>query len=159
MTWTLHLPFDLKSKNRAEFAQGKRAVAGMYKRLRNAQTATLLMVAQSAGIPLARFVGQYNGDPKTEAARVPFRRVTIVRLWGKGCRAYDDDGFIAGCASLRDACQRERHHRGKYMPGAGIVWDDSAKWSEWRYEQRKSEDGKPGALLIVEDVTEAKEQG
>lgn len=156
--WTLHLPIDLQSKNRAEFAQGRRAIAGIYAAQRNRYAAALFLAARTAKVaPLARFCSDPFRSSPPETAAVPFRRVTVVRLMGARQRAFDDDGFIAGAACLRDACQRERYGRGgRYIPGAGLVWDDSAKWSEWSYAQRKSDDGKPGVLLIVSDASEEK---
>ena len=148
--WEFTLPIDLKSKNRAELNRGPRAAAGIYKTLRNRHAWMLWTAAQEAGIePLARFVGEYHGKPDIDTTPVPFRRVRIVRLMGKGQRPFDDDGFIAGCAALRDAMQRERHHRGKYIRGAGIVWDDSARWAAFEYEQRKSPDGRPGVMIVI----------
>jgi hypothetical protein len=153
MMWTLHLPIDLKSKNRSELNRGARAMAGIYASQRNRYALALWNAATVAGItPLARFIGTYTGKPNMETTPVPFRAVTVVRLMGERQRPFDDDGFIAGCAAFRDACQRERHHRGRYVRGAGLVWDDSAKWSSWHYEQRKSDDGKPGVEVRVEEV-------
>jgi len=149
MTWTLHLPIDLKSKNGAELAKGARARAGIYAAARNRYARALRFVAAKVGVaPLALFpAGAMESTP------VPFRRVTIARLMGKRQRPFDDDGLIAGAACFRDAMQRDRFGKnGRYIPGAGLVWDDSAKWSEWRYLQRKSDDGRPGVLVVVEDV-------
>ena len=151
--WELHPPIDLKSKNRSELNRGGRARFGMYARERDGYARTLRTVALQARVaPLALFAPGHVIASPPAAAPVPFRRVTVVRLMGTRQRAFDDDGFIGGAAAFRDACQRERYHRGRYVPGAGLVWDDSATWSEWHYEQRKSDDGRPGVLVVVEDV-------
>lgn len=150
MTWTLHLPIDLPSANRhggAATNARHAANAAMYRRQRSQYVTALIVAATNAGIPRL---------PITDA--VGRRRVTIVRLWGKGCRAWDSDNLVAACKGLRDAMQASREQwRGNTLvrvtPGAGLVRDDSAKWSEWHYEQRKSDDGRPGVLLIVEEVT------
>ena len=148
--WELFLPVDLSSKNRAELARGGRARFGAYKRIRDKYAWTVKAICRQRHPDMERAM-LYPFSGATDAVSVPFRRVTIVRLMGKRQRPFDDDGLVSGAAVLRDACQRERYHAGRFILGAGIVWDDSAKWSEWKYEQRKSDDGKPGVLMIVEE--------
>jgi hypothetical protein len=142
--WTLHLPIDLPSANRhggAATNARHAANAAMYRRQRDGYVSALSMLARYTGVPV-------NVER--------FRSVTITRLWGKGCRAWDDDNMVAACKGLRDAMQRSRTTTRKgaqrRIPGAGLVWDDSAKWSSWHYEQRKSDDGKPGVEVRVEEV-------
>lgn len=155
MTWTLHLPIDLPSANRnggAATNARHAANAAMYRRQRAQYVSALAAAMREAGIGSVNLL--------IDAFDCPRRRVTVVRLWGKGCRAWDDDNLVAACKGLRDACQRARTVTRMgipvIVPGAGLVWDDSAKWSEWSYAQRKSDDGKPGVLLIVSDASEEK---
>ena len=143
MTWTLHLPIDLPSANRhggAATNARHAANAAMYRRQREGYVSALSMLAHAECIPT-----------QTEV----FRRVTITRLWGKGCRAWDDDNMVAACKGLRDAMQRARTttRRGvpRRIPGAGLVWDDSAKWAAFEYAQEKAPDGKPGVRVTISE--------
>jgi hypothetical protein len=154
MMWTLHLPIDLPSANRhggAATNARHAATAAMYRRQRTAYAIALTAAARAAGL---RSMNGWRDVADMGGAR--FRSVTIVRLWGKGCRAWDDDNMVAACKGLRDAmqCSRVARRQGALynIAGAGLVWDDSAKWSSWHYEQRKSDDGKPGVEVRVEEV-------
>lgn len=164
MTWTLHLPIDLPSANRhggASTNARHAANAAQYRRQRQSYVNALVSMSAQVGMPCYRrvFYSRAGEAGIIEAERPPVRAIRIVRLWGKGCRAWDDDNMVAACKGIRDACQVARYRYvargGHVIPGAGLVWDDSAKWSAWTYEQRKSEDGQPGVLLIVEDVPDA----
>ncbi len=152
--WTFTLPIDLPSANRhggAATNARHRGQAAMYRRQRDHYVQALTVMARQVGIP--------NVRRAIEPA--PFRRVEIVRLWGKGCRAWDDDNMVAACKGLRDAMQREREVATKgsrtlsIKPGAGLVWDDSARWSAWTYGQERSEDGKPGVRVTVTEAGHA----
>lgn len=146
MTWTLHLPIDLPSANRHGGAatNARHAATGaQYRRQRESYALALRYAAHAAGI-----------SPPTTP-----RTVTIVRLWAKGCRAWDDDNMVAACKGLRDAMQSSRVRGGKTILGAGIVVDDSAKWSAWRYAQRKSPDGRPGVEVTVEEINPSAPDG
>lgn len=37
------------------------------------------------------------------------------------------------------------------MKGAGLVWDDSARWSAFEYAQERSTDGRPGVRVTIID--------
>lgn len=162
MTWTVHLPFDLKSKNRS--AQSSIAEGRIYKARRDSFALALRVAADAAGVPRYRPAVPIGGNDAARAAwSWPVRAITIVRLMGKGQREFDS---LAGgdAEALRDACQRARltrvvtkthgvkRDRVVLVPGAGIVWDDSAKWSRWEYRQERAPDGKPGVRLEIEDV-------
>ena len=125
MTWTFILPIDLPSAN-AHVVNGRHAAtAAIYRTQRNKWAWWAEVAARGQGVPL------------TSAAAGVRRRVTITRLLGARQRDYDDDNLIAACKALRDAMQCPRVSRGKTIPGAAIVVDDSAKWSEWHYRQER----------------------
>ena len=148
MTWVLHLPIDLPSANRhggAATNARHAANAAMYRRQRTTWVTMLRLEARRVGL----------ATPRLEL--VPWRAVTITRLWAKGCRAWDDDNMVAACKGLRDAMQYERivRRKGKLprlIAGAGIVRDDSRQWSAWTYLQRKADDGQAGVELVVCDA-------
>ncbi len=159
MTWTFTLPFDLKSKNRT--AQSSAAQGRIYKARRDEFAHALKVYADAAGIPRYREVVPIGGNDAARAAWPwPFRTITITRLMGKGQRPFDS--LAGGCAeALRDACQRAymkrnvttvrgvKRDRVALIAGAGLVWDDSAKWSAWHYAQEKAPDGKPGVRVTI----------
>jgi hypothetical protein len=149
MTWTLHLPVDLPSANRhggASTNARHAANAAMYRRQRDGYVSALMAAMRAAGVPN---MNAWRDVADIGGAKV--RRVTIVRLWGKGCRAWDDDNMVAACKGLRDAMQCSRTGRARTIPGAGLVWDDSAKWSRWEYRQEKAADGRPGVRIEISD--------
>jgi hypothetical protein len=142
--WVLHLPIDLPSANRhggAATNARHAANAAQYRRQRASYVTALSMLAHYAGVPVG-----------VEA----FRHITIVRLWGKGCRAWDDDNMVAAAKGIRDAMQRSRTVTRKgvtrVIPGAGLIVDDSAKWARFEYAQEKAPDGKPGVRVVVREV-------
>ena len=153
--WRFVLPIDLPSKN------GIPRHVHARKDMRNRWAHMLGMAARQAGIPLATRLPHLRGEGP--APSVPFRAVTITRLMGKGQRRYDDhDGLEGGAVMLRDAMQatRYRWRRGVPMPigvvpGAGIVWDDSAKWSAWTYAQERAADGVAAVRIEVSETTTA----
>lgn len=163
MTWHIHLPFDLKSKNRS--AQSSVAEGRIYKARRDEFAMALKAVAEMAGIPRYREAVPIGGNDQARAAwSWPFRSITIVRLMGKGQRAFDRDGLSGGCAAaLRDACQRERmarvvttirgvkRDRIVIVGGAGLVWDDSDRHARFEYAQEKAPDGRPGVRLEISE--------
>lgn len=146
MTWHLHVPVKLLSAN-DRLCNGRDPTSrAIYKRTRDSWAAAIRATAQIAGVPLF--------DADEDAAR--FRHVHLVRLWGKGCRAFEEDDFIGGAKGFRDACQRpivtpRKGSIPRLTPGAGLVWDDSPRWSIWSYGQERAPDGKPGVLLTVTD--------
>jgi hypothetical protein len=148
--WILVVPVNLPSANDRLVNGRDRVSRAVYQRTRNGWAYAIKAIAMIAGVPLFR-------DDESEA-RV--RHITITRLWGKGCRAFDDDDLTGGAKGFRDACQRPmvKPRKGKVptlVPGAGLVWDDSARWSSWSYGQRKSDDGRPGVEVIVRTPDEA----
>lgn len=144
--WSLLVPVKLPSAN-DRLCNGRDATSrAIYKRTRDGWAAAIRGVALVAGVPLFR-------DDDGEAR---FRHVTLVRLWGKGCRAFEEDDFVGGAKGFRDACQRARVTPGRrgvprLVPGAGLVWDDSPRWSRWSYGQERSPDGQPGVLVVVSE--------
>jgi hypothetical protein len=167
--WTMRLPIDLPSANRhggAATNARHAANAAQYRRQRATYVTELIAAASQVGLSryphtiypnVAAMCPSGHVAEQAEAmALLGVRHVTLTRLWGKGCRAWDSDNLVAACKGLRDAMQvaRFRHVKrgGHVIPGAGLVWDDSAKWSAWHYEQRKSDDGKPGVEVRVEEV-------
>lgn len=159
MNWTFTLPIDLPSKNGVPSNRHARA------RLRNGWAHRLENAAREVGIPLASKQPAPRGvDPV--CVRVPRRHVTIIRMMAAKQRPYDTgDGLQGGASLFRDAMQvtRYRWRKGVAMPigvvpGAGIVWDDSAAWSEWAYEQRRAPDGKAFVVVEVRDVGEEQER-
>ena len=140
--WRFVLPIALTSAN-DHVVNGRHAVAAaMYRKRRDQWAWALTVAARSAGVP------------RIEQA-VTFRRVTITRLWGKGQRAWDDDNLVAACKALRDAMQAPRVVRGRHIPGASIVVDDSAKWSAWTYAQERAADGVAAVRIEVNETTTA----
>lgn len=150
MKWTLHLPIDLPSAN-AHIVNGRdRRVGAIYAKLRNGWAAALKMEALAQGVPLATSRAIWEGGLRLEPVTVVgFRTVEIVRLMSAKQREMDDDGLSGGAKGFRDAMQAERVHRGKLVPGAGIVRDDSKRWSRWIYAQERATDGRPGVRVTI----------
>lgn len=175
--WSFTLPIDLSSANMRIVNGRHAATAAMYRRRRDTWVSWMCLAARHAGLPFVGDAGRtvglmyvVLGDGDVAKWR---RRVTIVRLMGRGQRAFDDDNIAAACKGLRDAMQRPRTY-GKRMKfggrtsglvvqvpiaGAGIVWDDSCRWSEWRYAQERAADGRPGVRVTVEDIEHRPEPG
>lgn len=153
--WVLAVPIDLPSKN------GIPRHVHARKDLRNRWASMLSAAARQVGIPLATRAPHLRGEGP--APSVPFRAVTITRLMGNGQRRYDDhDGMEGGAVMLRDAMQATRYRWRKgvampigVVPGAGIVWDDSAKWSAWTYAQERASDGVARVRIEVSETTTA----
>lgn len=144
MTWSFVLPIDLPSAN-AHVVNGRHAVsAAIYRAQRDKWAWWSGVAARGQGVPLLK-IGPGFASPVR-------RRVTITRLLRVRQRDYDDDNLVAACKALRDAMQHPRNVRGKYIPGAAIVIDDSAKWSEWRYAQERAPDGRPAVRVEIEDI-------
>lgn len=76
-----------------------------------------------------------NGVP---TANCP-RRVTITRLYGKGRRPYDRVNFAGGCKPLLDT-----------LVNLGLLYDDSALWTEDHYLQVRSPDGVDRVHILIE---------
>jgi hypothetical protein len=150
--WSFELPIDMPSKNGIPRHPHAR------KDLRNRWAAMLRVAARGSGMPLGERGPHLRGVGPPP--NVPRRAVVIVRLMGKGQRAYDQhDGLEGGAVMLRDAMQvtRYRWRKGVAMPvglvpGAGIVWDDSAAWSSWTYAQERAPDGVARTRIEVTDI-------
>lgn len=160
MTWSITLPIDLPSANERIVNGRHRGTAAIYRRSRNGYAATLKMEAYRLGIPSCNRPTPILDKMMTLVGRppppAPFRHVHLVRLLGKGQRKWDSDNLPAAFKGFRDAMQRERvvERKGKVptlVPGAGIVWDDSDRWSAFTYAQIKSDDGRPGVRSIITD--------
>lgn len=166
-SWSFTLPIDLSSANLRIVNGRHAATAAMYRKRRDTWVSWMIMEARHVGLPFVGDAGRGDiglmyvvlGDGHVAQWR---RRVTITRLMGKRQRAWDDDNLIAACKALRDGMQMPRPPKGRqkrYRQGAAIVYDDSAKWSEWRYAQERSADGKPGVRIDVEDIEPASAPG
>jgi hypothetical protein len=156
MTWTLRLAIDLPSAN-AHVVNGKHAATrARYREARDSYAAMLKQEARRLGIPTCN-----PAALDSKPLPLPPRHVELVRLIGKGGRAWDSDNLPAACKALRDAFQAERLvkvtktiggtklARLVLVPGAGLVVDDSARHSTWSYRQERSHDGKPGVLVTI----------
>ncbi len=152
MTWTFTLPIDLSSAN-LRIVNGKdRVAAAKYRRARDGAAGMCYWRAKQSGMPM---IERDHGT-----VGLGRRRVTITRLIGARQRAFDDDGMVATCKGLRDAMQRPRTYGKRIgehvvqvpIAGAGIVWDDSAKWSTWVYRQERAVDGRAGVRIEVSDI-------
>jgi Holliday junction resolvase RusA-like endonuclease len=80
---------------------------------------------------------KYTDVPQAEMKR----RVTVTRLWGKGCRAFDVDNLAWGFKPLFDE-----------LKSRGLIVEDSPKWVDRIYRQAKSEDGRPKVLVRIEEL-------
>lgn len=67
------------------------------------------------------------------------RRVKIVRQYSGRQRAFDKDNLAGGCKQLVDAMVR-----------AALLVDDSERWCEIEYVQRKAD--KSGTWILVEEI-------
>lgn len=153
--WCLHLPIDLPSANN-RLVNGRDPVSrARYKRARDGYAAAVRGEAQRLGIPIVASRAVWSTvDPLSlvyTLDALPFRVVRIVRLMGKRQRPFEDDDFIGGAKGFRDACQRDRIQNGKLVAGAGLVWDDSPRHSEWTYAQERAPDERPGVRLEIAD--------
>ncbi len=70
-----------------------------------------------------------------------YRRVTIVRHYGKGKRAFDRKNFEGGCKPLLDT-----------IKNFGAIYDDSAIWAEDFYQQQQSPDGKDYVEVTIDEL-------
>lgn len=69
------------------------------------------------------------------------RRVTLTRLYGKGCRAYDEDNLRGGLKPCIDSMVRE-----------GILQQDDRKHAEVHYRQERAADGVSALRVTVEEL-------
>lgn len=146
----LEVPIPLSSGNDHVVNGRDRVVGSIYRRRRDTWAGAVRTVARSAGVALldARpFVDEHG---RVIAPR-PRRKVTIVRMIGKGQREWDGDNMVAACKALRDACQVPRNFRKRWVAGAAIVVDDSPKWSEWSYRQERATNGVASVRLEIEE--------
>lgn len=132
--WTFTVPRAIASQNRATVNRG-RARYG-YRDERARWVWDLTMAARAAGIPLA------SGR----------RRVTIVRLMGRGQRELDVPNLWGGAKLPIDALCQPRTFRGQVRPGAGLIVDDSPRWVEIEMGQERAADGRPATRITVEDL-------
>lgn len=141
--WVIHLPIDLRSKNRIANARDARLSGAIKKRYRNQWVSWARIAALSAGVPLFD-----NGGKPCK------RHVSIVRLMGKGQRPFDrNDGLEGGdAATLRDALQLTHWIGRRLITGAAVVVRDNEEWSTWSYGQERSADGRPGVRVRIEDI-------
>ena len=144
MKWTLHIPITLTTANARVVNGAHAATAAIYRRHRDACALALTVAARNAGVPTF-----------TETADAHFRYVRLVRLYTGRQRAWDSDNLVAACKALRDACQLPRLWRGRWIPGAAIVVDDSATWSAWTYAQERAADGVAAVRIEVSEPTTA----
>lgn len=166
MTYLLHLPIDLPSANAHQVNGRDRRIAAIYRKARNGYAAALTMEAARLGVPRyphAVYPAQEDGTVKPVPLdqRPPFRSITITRLMGKTPKGrwqqpFDYGNLVGGCKHFVDAMQvaRVRVVKGKVptlVPGAGLVWDDSARWARFEYGQERSVDGRPGVRIAITD--------
>ena len=144
MKWTLHIPITLTTANARVVNGAHAATAAIYRRHRDACALALTVAARNAGVPTF-----------TATADAHFRYVRLVRLYTGRQRAWDSDNLVAACKALRDACQLPRLWRGRWIPGAAIVVDDSATWSAWTYAQERAADGVAAVRIEVSEPTTA----
>ena len=142
MKWTLHIPITLTTANARVVNGAHAATAAIYRRHRDACALALTVAARNAGVPTFDGTGH-------------FRWVRLVRLYTGRQRAWDSDNLVAACKALRDACQLPRLWRGRWIPGAAIVVDDSATWSAWTYAQERAADGVAAVRIEVSEPTTA----
>lgn len=64
--------------------------------------------------------------PKQEKKPDGLVKVTITRIYGRKKRAYDRINFASGCKPILDMLKRQNY-----------IHDDSPKWIDDQYEQRK----------------------
>lgn len=137
MRWSFTAPIALASTNaiiRATRAgMDPRRAGGMYRSARNKLAFTVRMAARAVPVP--------------QATRR--RHVTITRLIGKGQRQWDDDAMALACKALRDAMQLDGMRGGRYVPGAGLIVDDSPTWATFAYAQERAADGQPGVRIEI----------
>lgn len=143
--WTLTVPLPLLSAN-DRIVNGRDKVSrAIYANRRDAWAQILTTLARYHGIPAA------TGK----------RRVTFIRLMGKGQRAFDDDDLIGGCKLVRDAMRRPKpwtKRVGKarvsmLTAGASLIVDDSARWLEATYVQERAADGVTATRIVIEEAT------
>lgn len=96
----------------------------MYKRIRDAWAGDIRWAVDLAEVPRA--------DAR--------RRVTLVRLWGRGQRERDRDNLIAGGKPIVDG-----------LVAAGVIIDDRRKHAVIHYDQRKSDDGVSRVLIRIDE--------
>lgn len=131
--WVIEIPIALHSAN-DRVVNGRDPVARA--KYRERRKAWLLALLAHRG----------NGPGKVPVA--DGRRVVhITRFIGPRQRQWDHDNLVAACKGLRDSMQRSTAKRN----GAGIIVDDSIKWSRFMYFQKR-ETGKYGVRILFQDV-------
>ena len=157
--WTFTLPIDLPSANAR--IVNSRATGGQYRRARNRYAFALVVRATQLDVPRYPHA-VYPAQENTAALQVPavlrppFRHVHLVRLWAARGRAWDSDNLPTAFKAFRDAFQAARVKvvKGRVpalVAGAGLVWDDSARWSRWTYGQERSADGRAAVRVTITD--------
>lgn len=69
------------------------------------------------------------------------RRVTLTRLYGKGCRAYDLDNLSGGLKNAVDSIVLEK-----------LLMDDKLKHAEIHYLQERAPDGVSALRVMIEEL-------
>lgn len=70
------------------------------------------------------------------------RRVTIIREYGGGKRAFDRINFAGGAKPLLDT-----------IVNFGALYDDSEIWCQDHYVQKKSQDGIDYVTVLIEELS------
>jgi len=152
--WRFVVPIALTSAN-DHVVNGRDVVArARYKARRNTAALAVGIAARNAGVPLLDRAPYVDRGGVIVTPR-PVRAVRVVRLLAPRMRMWDDDNLVAACKALRDACQLPRLWRGRWIPGAAIVVDDSATWSAWTYAQERAADGVAAVRIEVSEPTTA----
>lgn len=118
--WVLTINREVHSLNAHRVNAG--ATRWAYKRDRDAWQWELKVARINERIPIA----------------VAKRRVTLVRVMGKGQREFDIDNLVGGAKCAVDAMVRE-----------GLLMGDARDQVELVYEQKRAE--KPGVIVIIEE--------
>jgi hypothetical protein len=141
--WSFTIPRAVPSANDRLCNGRDRVSRAMYARARDSWANDLAVMMRVHGIP---------------AATAP-RRVTITRLWGKRQRLWDDDNLSGGAKLVRDAMRASHAYKRKgatrWVVGAGLIVDDSARWVTVDYVQVRAPDGVAATRIDVSDAPPA----
>lgn len=139
--WVFFIPRPMPSKNDRLVNAGTQAQRGRYASTRAKWCTDLHTAMWMAGVPKA------TGP----------RRLSIVRLYGKGQRELDDDGpdpkIILDAAKAVIGTKTIGRLRVP-MNGAGLIVDDRPGMLELSpITQERAADGRPGVRVEIEDIT------
>lgn len=107
-SWSFHVPRAPESLNAHSVNAG--LARFVYAKKRNAWLSDLATMARVERIPEA----------------IVKRRVTLTRVYHGRCRAFDRDNLAGGMKMIVDA-----------LVLAGLITDDSPRWAELHFAQRK----------------------